>query len=304
MRTWWLLLLACCLLPAAAAGTLTAWGVLSGQAQLRVSELRTLQMGKLNDPTHAMEFVFVGDSSLGNAIDAATWERLSGRPTANLALTGAFGLAGSYNMIRRAVRAHGTRYVVIMQAADMMARDVSYQGFALTFSARDWYQVSPVDLVASFLNWTLLEQSLEGLLGTADRPEAVTGDYIAQGPHAAPEDIVAEPLTPSSINPRQEYFLRKIAEYCDGAGVTCIYAHGPVYEGTCIAAAGYLTEVNARIGAAGLTLAEGTPLCMPADDVGDGTDHVRPELKQAYTERLFGLIAPLAFGTARAVRRD
>src|SRR5262249_7256386 len=73
--------------------------------------------------------VFVGDSSLGNAIDAQEWERLGGGPAVNLGLTADLGYEATYNMMKRALAGWGgSPRVVIMQTAEMMRRPISPSG--------------------------------------------------------------------------------------------------------------------------------------------------------------------------------
>jgi hypothetical protein len=88
------------------------------------------QISKFEHPTATT--LFLGDSSLGNAISAARWAELSGHSAANLALTGVYGYAGSYNFLRRALQRGRPDNVVIMHTADMPTRAVWDRAYELT----------------------------------------------------------------------------------------------------------------------------------------------------------------------------
>jgi hypothetical protein len=87
-------------------------------------------------------------------------------------------------------------------------------------------------------------------------------------------------------------FLGRIAKLCAESGLRCLYAHGPTLDAICAASGAYLQEISARVRDAGLTVVEGTPVCLPPEHVGDSPDHVRPDRKQLYTRRYFDLMAP------------
>src|SRR5262249_16834400 len=70
----------------------------------RLANVKLLRYQKQKLARSHAALVLVGDSSLGNAIDAELLSQLSGKPTINLALTGSHGFEGAYNMLRRAFR--------------------------------------------------------------------------------------------------------------------------------------------------------------------------------------------------------
>src|SRR4051812_2425847 len=61
-------------------------------------ELYAYQMEKLKT-AHDIDTVFLGDSSLGNAIDAKLWDQWTGKKSLNLALTSGYGYQGAYVML-------------------------------------------------------------------------------------------------------------------------------------------------------------------------------------------------------------
>src|SRR5690606_17833011 len=69
---------------------------------------------------------------LGNAISVTAWKDVAGTSAVNLALTGTYGYAGTYNFLRRVLKRGRPKNVIIMHTADMLTRPVSKRGFELT----------------------------------------------------------------------------------------------------------------------------------------------------------------------------
>lgn len=242
--------------------------------------------------------VFLGDSSLGNAIDVEVWERQTGTEAVNLALTGALGYAATYTMLQEAA-ADGARDVFIVHAADLMTRPVNGAASDAVRVADDgathvvrWWKdnVNLHQLVASakYVVRVLLRAA-----GLSERQPGtrITDDYVAQRAPFPPGKQY-KPLRADAINPEKPYFLAKIAELCDGADLNCVYAHGPLAEPICTGSDAYFEAVNRMIRDSGLPLAAERPLCIPREQVGDASDHVAPAFKARFTEKYTALLRP------------
>jgi len=70
-------------------------------ALLPYEQLYQYQVGKISQ-ADKFDTIFIGDSSLGNLIDAEYFSEETGQKAMNLALMGSYGYAGSYNMLKRA----------------------------------------------------------------------------------------------------------------------------------------------------------------------------------------------------------
>ena len=67
--------------------------------------------------------IFVGDSSLGNSINAELFSEKSGKKAENYALTGSLGFKASYNMMKTVHDYNpNLKTVVIVQTIDMFTR--------------------------------------------------------------------------------------------------------------------------------------------------------------------------------------
>lgn len=246
--------------------------------------------------TESVSTLFVGDSSLGNAIDAAAWTSLDGRPALSLALTGSYGYVASLNMLRRQLERSRPDLVVIMQTPVMMTKKQEYEGALVTdLHPSGFFEIPVTKLAAMLLNAEIPVSVAQRLLLGAPSTESLHRiDYIPQGPTLNAMARLAKAreknYTPSSIRPGKSIYLRRISELCHREGLECVYAHGPWYELLCREGAAYLAAVNTTIREAGLAVVEGTPICARGEEIGDNVDHVRPYLRVEFTERYWRLI--------------
>lgn len=255
-----------------------------GLLDFAFNHLYRYQLAKLKSRS-SVDVVFLGDSSLGNSIDAQYFASRTGFSTANLALTGAYGYGGTYNMLRRTLAVWRPKVVVIMQTPDMLTRGNIHEGFIHTVqNARELVTVPLRDLVAGIANLDNVVSMLRRLVrSTGLTTEALDNDYIRQGP---PLDLRRSfsNFRPDGINRSQKQYVELISRTCNDAGVQCLYAHGPLLEQPCIQSDDYFREANAIINGAGLTIIVGTPLCIPVDSIGDAVDHVSPAHKRQFTD--------------------
>jgi hypothetical protein len=248
-----------------------------------------------------VDLLLIGDSTLGNTIDAGVWSARTGRAVLAVPLTGGYGYAGSLNMLRRVLRRDRPEVVVVMQSLDMATRNISWEGLLFTAERpSDLSGLPPWRLVRSLARVDILQT----VLGEDEWPEAPLArlDYWPQAPaeQARGRLVATEPPTRAELRPEKFRYLRAIGEICRARQITCLYAHGPYLEPHCSRATDYLRAVNARVEASGLRVVPGTPRCMPLDQAGDAADHVRPALKGAFSEHYRALIAETLASDAAA----
>ena len=266
-------------------------GLRYGLLDFAFNDLYRYQLAKL-DSRKQIDVVFVGDSSLGNSIDAQYLSGRTGLPAINLALTGAYGYGGTLNMLRRAVAVFHPKVVVIVQTADMLTRGNAHEGFIHTvLDANELLTVPPRDVLAVVANLDNIVSMLRRLVrSTGVLSNTFDNDYIRQ---SSPLDSHRSfgALDPASINPIQLEYIKRIAQYCRDAGTRCIYAHGPLVDRPCKHSEGYFREANAFLGKAGLSVVAGTPVCIPAEAIGDAPDHVAPTHKHQFTDLYLDLLS-------------
>jgi hypothetical protein len=275
--------------------TITVTGYNLGLVDAGNADIYAYQSNKI-DRMAKVDVIFVGDSSLGNAIDAGYFKKLSGLATANLAMTGSYGSGGSLNMIRRVLeKNHHPGVVVIMQSITTMTKR-AFAGFFFSSSLADKVIQPPDRILEIYLNLNAAEQIIKQVRkkGLHVSHANIVNDYLEQtriSNRLAPlMEVKEKPLLPDMIAESQINYLTRIAEICSSAGLICIYAHGPIFEGYCQQSLAYLEELNARIRAIKLRILEGTPICVKQNELGNSIDHVRPDLKQSYTRRYFDLL--------------
>jgi hypothetical protein len=244
------------------------------------------------------EMVFIGDSSLGNAISSSTWTQLSGLHAVNLALTGSYGYEGSYNMLRRILIWGTPQHVVIMQAADMMQRGPARDAYLMTAPGMlatviaYWRLTMNSQQIGAALAW-LWEHGPVMLQTGVHLPPAqpmIVNDYVRQ--RAARANVPAAPWRSSTIVRESAASLARIAGLCAERELDCLYVHGPLAEPLCSHSTEYFAAVARLVTAMKMRLAAVEPICITAEDVGDSVDHVRAERKELYTRKYFELLAP------------
>ncbi len=284
----------------AAAAGVVAGTAAAGRRPLPYRALVEHQMTKLEGLNAST--LFVGDSSLGNAVDAGIWSELSGRSATNLALTGVYGYAGSQAMLEKALEHTKPDLVVLMQTAEMpkrppaepaMIETVSGSGTGFAEAMRWWrLNMNLQELRASI---AFLRKRGLSVFAASEEPTTIANDYVEQGA-PRPVSTNAAAYEPSDINPEQMKDLAAFASLCHSRGIRCLYAHGPLAEPICSRSAEYITAVNRMIEEIGLAVLKGTPICIPPGQLGDSSDHVLPRLKGTYTTRYFSLVDTQVYG--------
>lgn len=279
-----------------AAAAVSAVGIRHRVMTWRYTQLLHYQFDKLSK-TSGAKILLVGDSSLGNAIDARAWSSALGKPVLSLALTGAYGYGGTLNMIRNALRSQPIETVIVFQHAGMMRDKIVYEGMVLTADS-----LSDLDLVPFSAIWSSLVNlatavNVTGTFLLRARGQTDTfaaTDYVPQA--AAMPDTGSEPaelaLDPNDIVPGHARVLSAIAALCIEKNLRCLYVHGPLTRSICANSAEFFAAENRIIRSAGLTPVDGMPICLPWRDTGDTENHVAPQLKQNYSARYLALISP------------
>jgi hypothetical protein len=88
-------------------------------------------------------------------------------------------------------------------------------------------------------------------------------------------------------------FLRRIADLCKTHDINCLYLHGPIVQAALDNNPGYVEQLDERLAGFGFRVAAPQPIVIPLDEAGDAINHVRPDLRGVYTERMYRQLAPL-----------
>lgn len=243
-------------------------------------QLLAMQMNKLDDP---VEVLFVGDSSLGNSLDAAQASVFSGRRVGNLALTGAFGLPGTQELLGAYLARNGApQEIWIVQAVDVFRRQTDARTISHAFRP------------------TLVQKSLD-LLSFSEASAAVRQQLALRGSSPFQNGYIrqrkalrASDLTPQvAIEPPSEESLaalQNIAALCEKHAVKCTVAIGPHTRHQAADVLRYVRTLAAVLPEP-LTLATQTPFLIEDRDLGDSEDHVRPEARTRFSQKWACLFA-------------
>ncbi len=234
------------------------------------------------------DLLLVGDSSLGNGIDRRVLDETLGISSANLALNGLFGYAGGRNLLASVPPASLPPRVVVMQTADMLTRPpadlaavVSAPGFGLDPSEPRFRE--RFGAAIRFL-WNIPPSTVIGsLLGRTARGIDPEIDYIRQArrDRMRPPSRISIPA--ADIRPEKVLEMRALARWCADRGIEAWYFHGPLVASTVEASGEYFDEANRLLSDAGFRVVAPRPLALHPEAIGDGEDHVRPELRAAST---------------------
>jgi hypothetical protein len=86
-------------------------------------------------------------------------------------------------------------------------------------------------------------------------------------------------------------FFARTAELCRAHGLNCVYMHGLLLGSVVAQNHPFIRDLGDRIEGAGIKVIRQSPIEIPTADVGNSINHVRPELRSAYTRKIYELIA-------------
>lgn len=283
-------------------GTVVKEAHQSGKENLPYQALLKWQLAKINS-VESPQTVFLGDSSLGNAIDAAEWQQLSGQLTYNLALTGSFGYVGSYSLLRQVLQHGRPKNVIIFQTADMLTRDNSDESWLsfldpapnslfdlLRYQWKLTFNMQELTLAA---HWLGAKACCMILTCDSDlsHKTVIGNDYIKQGTPITLDPQV-QGLKASNILIEKLNYLKKIADLCNQQNLNCLYAFGPLVQPICAASQEYFEKSSNLIVTTKLKLTMDSSVCIPVNEIGDSEDHVAPPFKTKYTKLYFQALKP------------
>jgi len=252
-------------------------------------QLYIYQINKLNQYHSEIDTIFIGDSSLGNAINARFFNSLSGMNSVNLALSGLYGYAGSYNMLKKAVKRNHIKNVVLVQTLDMISRPVSYIGYLYSMNTfSDFYELKldeKIDLLETSINTLFSINNLKRILlyffFQNVKNYTIDNDYIKQTKMMKINNTT--PKKSIRVNEEKKIFLTKIVHFCKQFKINLLYLHGPHLNNIDKRS---IKEINQNIQSTGIELIKKINYLAP-NQIGDNTDHVHPEYKNLLTESYY-----------------
>lgn len=255
-------------------------------------------MAKLDD-AEGVEVIFLGDSSLGHAIDASHFSDIAQMKTLNLALTGSYGLLGSYNMLRHSSTKQPVKTAVIMQSLDIFSEPISYVGYHQTLADLDRPEEISINFptyfdiyfnvgifAGIFKAWRSSDPN--GMIG-----EVISDDYVIQGPQmdelSIQQKIEKHMWHLESIVKDRYVALKLINKYCNENNINCIFTTSPYLEQACNKNLDYIDEIIDLAVRTGITTLN-NQICFPSAHAGDSFNHINKLFKKKYTKLYYDLL--------------
>ncbi|MBN1328597.1 MAG: hypothetical protein JXA54_03900 [Candidatus Heimdallarchaeota archaeon] len=250
------------------------------------SQLVRFQKNKI-DTQDSISILFIGDSSLGNSINAQLFTKLTKQTTSNCALSGRFGYAGTYNMLKYAYHKHKElKNVVVMQIVDIQSGEVRCDGYVRSMN-------SLFDFIESLWDtkFAIITDCLNFIYSCKfHSPYILTieNDYPKQTSKL--ENISPYKLEPDSIiSDSKMFYLKKIKDFCNKNKLNLIYTHGPKFKGILNMSEEYIKKANNNINELNVNLIS-TNIPFAKSEIGDDENHISPIEKDKFTTIYYNTI--------------
>lgn len=234
----------------------------------------------------SVKIAFLGDSSLGNSLNSKLFSKKTNKKTINVALTGSYGYAGSYNMLKKIIKYNKSiETVILVQTINISQRRLAWDGYARTMSKDDFKELNisqKLQVINTLIN---VKNRFSGLISQLlfkkEYTDYIENDYIKQTKDKR-VDKNAKGFDTCNINNKKYLFLKKIKQVCKKNEIKLIYAHGPIFEGISKQSESFIKRINKNISSIEIELLD-TIFSVPYTELGDSEDHVKPSLKNEYT---------------------
>ncbi len=275
--------------------------------------IRRYQLDKIKQ-ARGIDTLIVGDSSAGNAIDAAHFSELSGRSTMNVALTGSFGLPGSLIMMDKAFEEHPEiKNIIIIHAVEIWSKPFPEPGVFELARGRDlkrWapfvehpsmryieYSVKLNNIVQAISN-IFFQTSLATHIPSEilqRRVGVILFDYIQQQrkTFSNGQKKLTSDVLDGLVDVRNQQVYLEIDAWCGERNVYCLYLHGPLLEDVHTNSLGFIEKINDFLALKSLHIRPFPEVpYYEAGDMGDSINHVLPSRKKDVTRGYFNMVAP------------
>jgi hypothetical protein len=256
------------------------------------------QLEKIDAAPRDLRTIIIGDSSAGNAIDAAEFQRLTGEQTINLALTGSFGLLNNLLLAQHAIERLGqVEKIVFVVAAENWGRSFAAEGYYLIASSilglrsnHIEYLPEEADAQSKMFGWLIAPKRiswlLSDLISQEEKKWSLEDDYLSQRPPIdSPPKRWHRRIRP--VEDEQLLRLKKEIEVlCSRNKVGCYVMVGPLFDGRAARsgeALARLREHFERFNCSSHVRWNGAVLSLPFEYFGDSSSHVHPSRKKEIT---------------------
>jgi hypothetical protein len=256
------------------------------------------QFEKLSAAPVGVKTIIIGDSSAGNAIDAAEFQRLTGEPTLNLALTASFGVLNNLILTQAALeRIPNVENVIFIFTAASWGAKFRADGYWLLAHPLHRPQLNPIEHLPEikqahdqwsvwFISPRRILWTMEALIRPKKNSWSLEHDYLSQvRSFSAPPKNWLRGVGQADAEALL-LLKREIETICSRNKVGCYIMVGPLFEGRAVRSPvalirlrNYFQQFNCNSSARW----NGEVLPLPFEFIGDTSAHVRPSRKKEVT---------------------
>lgn len=205
--------------------------------------IRKHQLKKIAESSN-FDTIFIGDSSVGNAINSKYFDSIAGTKSLNLALTSSFGIESSINMMKRAIEKNPRiKNVALVQIMDIWNRRFSFTGYFDTLVSQEYFETyskitneSTIKKYFEFLiNPREIYWYLKFLMGKrVERKLDLENDFLLQTPKKysngkkkAKSFAYIDPIFKSDV---EQNVYKVFVKFCEEKKLNCMFMSGTLHK--------------------------------------------------------------------------
>ena len=197
------------------------------------------QLKKINNSKFInIDTIFVGDSSLGNAVDKNYFNKISNLKSENLSLTASYGIAGSLGIIKKAIKNNpNIKNIIIMQTLDIWGRPYSKNAILELFSFKDMnLYLNKGEIISYFINLKEIYWHIKYIFNIGNIKNFKISknlDYISQNENKYSNNKLSfkqdSKLNNIKISEGKLKEINMLEIYCRKNKINCIFLNGPIH---------------------------------------------------------------------------
>lgn len=221
--------------------------------------VKNYQLSKINSKKfETVDTIIVGDSSSGNSMNSAYFDKLSGLKSENLSLTGSWGIVGSLGIAQKAYEKNKKiKNIIIIQTLDIWNRSFSKESILELFSFSQIFKnLNKNSIIGYYFNpkeiwWHLKFIKKELFDSGLSKQIDLNNDYLLQkkDKYSNGKSIIKEGTTLDNIkiSDAKLHELNMLENFCKKNSLNCIFLNGPIHNDIIKNSSKFITYLNSDI---------------------------------------------------------
>lgn len=221
--------------------------------------VKSFQLNKINSKDFkTINTIIIGDSSGGNSMNSTYFDKLSGLKTANLSLTGSWGIVGSLGIAQKAYEKNkNIKNIIIIQTLDIWNRSFSKESILELFSFSQIFKnLDKNSIIGYYFNpkeilWHLKFIKKDLFDGGLSTQVDLNNDYLLQkkDKYSNGKLIIREGRSFDNIRISDAKLreLNMLESFCKKNSLNCIFLNGPINYDIIKNSSNFLNYVNTDI---------------------------------------------------------